>query len=93
LRLLIVVAACSALIASLGDLPQIMLAHLYPHLRSPGAGARAVLAFAQPTSPWSPLRRDEVLTKPFDVATAVTPLPGRRAASMSAMKRLRVRAR
>jgi hypothetical protein len=37
LRLLIVFAACGALIAGLGDLPQIILAHLHPQLAEPAA--------------------------------------------------------
>ena len=41
LRLLTVFAACGALIASLGDLPQIILAHLYPQIAEPAAPALA----------------------------------------------------
>jgi hypothetical protein len=41
LRLLIVVAACGALIASPGNLPQILVAHLYPQFAEPAAPALA----------------------------------------------------
>jgi hypothetical protein len=41
LRLLVVVGACGALIASLGDPPQIILAHLYPQFAESAAPALA----------------------------------------------------
>jgi hypothetical protein len=52
LRLLIVVAACGTLIASLGNLPQILVPHPSSICGARGAGARAEPAFAEPTSSW-----------------------------------------
>ena len=49
LYLLIVVAACGALIASLGDLPQIMLAHLYRQFAEPAAPLMVMRSSSQGT--------------------------------------------
>jgi hypothetical protein len=53
LRLLIVVGGHGAFVAAFRDLPQIILAHLYPQFAEPAALALAQRAFAQPTSPCS----------------------------------------
>jgi hypothetical protein len=66
LRLLIVVGACGALITRLGDLPQIMVAHLYRQFAEPAAPrSRSVRIRSADVAIVVSLHRGNVHAKPF----------------------------